>query len=282
MMIKSIASQSIKTWLQIAVTRLTEATIPSARLDAELILAHALGKDRTYLHAHSDDQLASDVREIIDAQLTLRLDHLPIAYITGHKEFYGRRFSVTADTLIPRPESEAIIDSLKDLMQNFVVPKDKVLQLVDVGTGSGCLGITAKLELPHLEVTLSDISGPALAVAQANATRLRADVTILESDLLNSYRKPADVIIANLPYVDLSWKRSPETVHEPSIALFAGDGGQALINQLIDQSIDILATPGLLILEADPSQHESIIAYASHKGFLLRARRDYSVAMQLS
>ncbi len=274
---------AINVWLKAAADALKSVGIASSRLDAELILAHSLLQDRTYLHAHSDDELKPDVQEIADTQLALRLTRVPIAYIIGQKEFYGRDFTVTPATLVPRPESEAIIDTLKNLVsKNSDLPDGSRLRLIDVGTGSGCLGITAKLELSKLDVTLSDISGSALAVAQANATRLQADVTILESNLLQGYRKQADIIIANLPYVDASWDRSPDTIHEPQVALFAGDGGQALINQLINQAVNILSASGLLLLEADPVQHESIAVYAHHKGFELVAKHDYCLALKLT
>ncbi len=274
---------TINQWLHEASVALRKIGISSARLDAEIILAHTLHKDRTYLHAHSDDELKPELQKIADTQLALRLTRVPIAYIIGQKEFYGRDFTVTPATLVPRPESEAIIDTLKNLVsKNSDLPDGSRLRLIDVGTGSGCLGITAKLELSKLDVTLSDISGPALAVAQANATRLQADVTILESNLLQGYRKQADIIIANLPYVDASWDRSPDTIHEPQVALFAGDGGQALIKQLIDQAVNALNASGLLLLEADPIQHESIAIYANHKGFEIVAEHDYCLALKLS
>ncbi|MBC7868931.1 peptide chain release factor N(5)-glutamine methyltransferase [Candidatus Saccharibacteria bacterium] len=273
----------INSWLQSASSQLKAANIASAHLDAELILAHTLRKNRTYLHAHSDDILEPRVQEIADARLALRLDHVPIAYIVGYKEFYGRRFSVTTDTLIPRPESESIIDSLKELVPDNLLPFNGTrLRLVDVGTGSGCLGITAKLELPELEVTLMDISLPALTVATTNAKRLHANVTIRKSDLLQNYPLPADVIVANLPYVDPLWERSPDTNHEPTLALFADDGGKALINKLIDQSVAILNPQGLLLLEADPQQHAPIIAFAGQKGFQLVRKQEYCIALKLS
>ena len=271
----------INEWLEEATRQLAKASINSARLDAELILAHALQKDRTYLHAHSDDLLELTVQQKADAQLTRRLKYTPIAYIVGFKEFYGRRFSVTTNTLIPRPESEAIIDNLKELIDSSLMPAvGKRLRLIDVGTGSGCLGITAKLEFPELKVTLTDISPPALEVARTNAQRLHADVALLESDLLQSYHLQADIIIANLPYVDSAWEVSPDTIHEPSIALFADDGGLTLIRKLIDQAVSVLTPQGLLLLEADPRQHRLIIARASHQGFRLISKRDYCLALK--
>jgi release factor glutamine methyltransferase len=253
-------------------------------LDAEIILAHTLRKSRTYLHAHPDDTLEPRVQEVADARLALRLDHVPVAYIVGHKEFYGRRFLVTTATLIPRPESEAIIDILKDLMpRNLTLLDDVKIRLVDVGTGSGCLGITAKLEFPELDVTLLDISTHALTVATKNAKQLGAKVLVLKSDLLQNYPLQTEIIIANLPYVDQSWEdRSLDTIHEPSLALFADDGGKALINKLLDQSVDVLLPQGLLLLEADPTQHQQIIAYAKQHGFRLISTQDYCIALRRS
>jgi len=278
---KSIDTQALQIWLITATQQLKAVGIASARLDAELILAHCLRKDRTYLHAHSGDILELAVQQLADVQLTRRLKYTPIAYIVGFKEFYGRCFSVTTDTLIPRPESEAIIDSLKELIASSLMPAvGKRLRLIDVGTGSGCLGITAKLEFPELKVTLADISPLALVVASDNAQRLHADVALLESDLLQSYHLQADIIIANLPYVDSAWEVSPDTIHEPSLALFADDGGLTLIHKLIDQAVSVLTPQGLLLLEADPRQHQLIIARASKQGFLLISKRDYCLALK--
>jgi release factor glutamine methyltransferase len=275
---------AINDWLVAASTQLNAIGIPSARLDAEIILAHTLRKSRTYLHAHPDDTLEPRVQEVADARLALRLDHVPVAYIVGHKEFYGRRFLVTTATLIPRPESEAIIDILKDLMpRNLTLLDDVKIRLVDVGTGSGCLGITAKLEFPELDVTLLDISTHALTVATKNAKQLGAKVLVLKSDLLQNYPLQTEIIIANLPYVDQSWEdRSLDTIHEPSLALFADDGGKALINKLLDQSVDVLLPQGLLLLEADPTQHQQIIAYAKQHGFRLISTQDYCIALRRS
>lgn len=271
----------MKTWLDSARQQLNAIGISSARLDAELILAHTLRKGRTYLHAHSDDVLEPRLQEIADARLALRLDRVPIAYIVGHKEFYGRRFLVTTATLIPRPESETIIDLLKSLVPtNRALFDNQKVRLIDVGTGSGCLGITAKLELPELEVTLLDISTHALNVATLNAERLRADVTIIKSDLLQNYPLTPNLIIANLPYVDPMWDRSPETAYEPDIALFADNDGKALIDKLLDQASELLDPTGLLFLEADPRQHQSVMAYANQKGFRLVTEQGYCIVLK--
>lgn len=249
------------------------AGIPTALLDAEIILAHTLRKSRTYLHAHGDEVIEPRRLEIANARLDLRKDRVPVAYIIGHKEFYGRTFKVTPSVLIPRPESEAIIDMLKNHWG------EKPGKLIDVGTGSGCLGITAKLELPF-DVTLSDINRHALTVAEENATALHADVALVQSNLLEQVTGVFDVILANLPYVDTTWERSPETNHEPAEALLADDNGLALIKRLIDQTDLRLKRGGLLLLEADPEQHEAIAAYAQKSHLLHAQTQGYCVMLQ--
>ena len=269
---------AISAWLDWATSRLQTADIRTARLDAELILTHTLRKNRTYVHAHNDDLLDERQHEIANARLQLRVERVPVAYIIGHKEFYGRQFNVTSATLIPRPESETLIELL-----NAVLAQQSLLgqtrRFVDVGTGSGCLGITAKLEHPELDVTLLDDSRHALQVAERNAQQLEADVTVLRSDLLTGYPYTADIIVANLPYVDPEWERSPETDHEPAHALFAQQNGLALIYKLIDQTKDGLTAGGSLILEADPEQHPAIISYAQSYGFTLQTAEDYGILL---
>jgi release factor glutamine methyltransferase len=272
---------AIKDWLRHAASQLTEVGISSAKLDAEIILAHTLRQSRTFIHAHDDELLSPRQQEIADARLQLRLDRTPIAYIVGHKEFYGRLFRVNPSTLIPRPESETIITLLKELTSQTAMPLDKTpVRLVDVGTGTGCLGITAKLEIPELEVSLVDISRHALNMAEINAKQLHADVAIIRSDLLLSYPMTADYIIANLPYVDTEWERSPETNYEPALALFADDAGLALIKKLIAETPLHLKTGGYLFLEADPRQHAAIITAAKAHGLSLVKIRDFIVLLQ--
>lgn len=276
----SPSTPTVNDWLTEATHRLVFATIPSARLDAELLLAHTLRKPRTWLHGHGDEPLTARQLEIAQARLDLRLDRVPIAYIIGHKEFYGRTFKVTTATLIPRPESEAVIELLnKTLPQTTSLLPDRPARLLDVGTGSGILGITAKLEHPELDVTLIDNSRYALTVAEDNAEALKADVDLLHSDLLERYPLTADYILANLPYVDPKWKRSPETDHEPPEALFAANGGLALIFELLMQTKDKLASGGTLILEADPTQHAAISKEAAQYGLVRAAVQDYALAL---
>ena len=268
----------ISEWLKIATKSLKTANIPSARLDAELILANTLRKNRTYLHAHLDEEIDPRRFDIANARLDLRLDRVPIAYILGYKEFYGRRFTVSPSVLIPRPESEDLISLFLELTASEIAEK----VLIDVGTGSGCLGITAKLERNNLSVILSDISKPALNIAEKNANALNADVHIQQQSLLNGQLRPVDYIFANLPYVDKNWDVSPELQYEPDIALFAEDEGLKLILQLISQAPRYLTSEGLLFIEADPQQHNRIIDEAVKNGFVKERALDYILVLRFT
>lgn len=270
-----LRTPAISCWLQDATKQLTELGIASAKLDAEIILAHTLQHSRTYLHAHGDELLTTRQAEIADARLHLRAERTPVAYIIGHKEFYGHLFKVTPSTLIPRPESEVIIELLLEADRQTSLPLQARRRLVDVGTGSGCLGISAKLALPDLNVTLIDVSRYALKVAEENARELKADVQCLQSNLLAQYPFTAHYIIANLPYVDPTWERSPETNYEPELALFAEQNGLALINRLLEQTPDHLAHGGHLFIEADPRQHPAIIQTAKRQGLTLATQQDF-------
>lgn len=203
---------------------------------------------------------------------------LPEAYKRGFQDFYGRDFFVSPDVLIPRPETEAAIDEVlllagKPYLSGMKVTERKLPKnpvIFDVGTGSGCIAITLKLEIPEAEVVAIDISEKALTVAQKNAEKLQANVEFLKSDLLSNYQgKTPDVIVANLPYVDKDWEwLDKEALSvEPELALFANNRGLELIFRLIDQIEAIKTNKKMwIILEADPCQHAAIIEYARSKG----------------
>lgn len=264
---------TIAEWLKSVSDEFADNMIPSARLDAEIILAHTINRPRTWLHAHGDEELDPRRRDIADARAELRLERVPVAYIIGHRYFYGRRFVVSPDVLVPRPESEQLIELLKKHLPA------SARTLVDVGTGSGCLGITAKLEIPRLSVTLTDVSDNALKIARKNADALGADIRTLKSNLLDAYPLRADVLVANLPYVDTKWShQSPELVNEPALALYAKHDGLELIFELLDTASSHLNRGALIILEADPRQHADIIAHARECGFEKLQAQDYALA----
>ncbi|MDO8335624.1 MAG: peptide chain release factor N(5)-glutamine methyltransferase [Candidatus Saccharibacteria bacterium] len=255
---------NIDTWLTKAVKDLSKAGIDSAQLDAHLLLAATLYQSREYILSHGEQELSDTELAQADKWLKRRLNREPIAYILGHKEFYGRDFIVSPSVLIPRPESEAIIEILKEL---------KPETIIDIGTGSGCLAISAKLELPNCSVIATDISEDALQIARQNASSLNIEVTFAVSDLLSGIKNITSdepvTIVANLPYVDESWDVSPETKFEPSMALFADNDGLHLIKKLVLQASKKMRDGDHLVLEADKRQHGQLSQYAEEHGFTL-------------
>ena len=260
----------IKDWLQQG----SKAAKTVSPLDKELILCYnGLGIDRLQLILRADEELLPAVQARIDADLARRAAGEPLAYILGWREFYGRKFSITPDVLIPRPETESLVDCVLES-----VPPGAVTHILEIGTGSGVIAITLKLERPTIEVTATDISPQALQLARRNAQELGATVQFLESDLLASHKLPSTppaVIVANLPYVDRDWSwTSPELSYEPEAALYAADGGLAVIKRLIQQAAQKYPRAPL-ILESDPSQQAAIVAFGREHGYLGVPRGDY-------
>ena len=220
-------------------------------------------------------------------------------------DFYGRDFLITKDVLIPRPESEMLIDEVLTLAGKSYLPGVKAseavlspdnLKIADIGTGSGCLAVTLKLELPEANVTAVDVSREALSIAKANACRLQAPITFIISHLFDFVNKksrngssdlasttvkesPFNLIVANLPYVDESWDwlDREALAKEPRLALYAKDHGLVLIKELIRQA-ESLQIPRL-ILEADPCQHELIIDFATKYGYSLLETRGFCLVL---
>ena len=200
-------------------------------------------------------------------------------------DFYGREFVINEDVLIPRPETEMMVDMVLSLVgksylpgvkpSKAVLPND--MTILDVGTGSGCIAITLKLELPKANVIATDVSKKALTVARKNAKRLEAEIEFRQADLLDGIEMRPDLVVANLPYVDEKWDWIDKKVlsKEPSLALYAEDGGLALVFKLIDQVVERGVRH--LILEADPCQHERIKEYANKKGLALCETRGFAL-----
>ena len=199
--------------------------------------------------------------------------------------FYGREFIVTPEVLIPRPETEMMIDAVLNLAgQSYLpgvtpgpakMPKDA--KVLEVGTGSGCVAVTLKLEIPALEMTATDISRPALEVAKRNSRKFGLEkdkIRFLESDLMEKVEGEFEVVVANLPYVDENWEwlDKKALAREPALALYAGDGGLKLIKRLIRE---VSGRTKFLILEADPCQHEKIIQDAANRGFKMTRKRGF-------
>lgn len=230
------------------------ASIQSARLDALVIISDVLGRDKSWVLAHPDFKVPKEAHQKIARNILARAKRIPLAYIRGKQEFYGRDFAVSPSVLVPRPETEQLVDIIKAISPT---------RFLDIGTGSGAIAVTIAKELPTTQVCASDISDEALKVVKQNAKALDARITFTKSNLLENISGVFDMIAANLPYVGTSWQRSPETSFEPDIALFADDNGLALIRKLILQAPKKLNSHGHLLLEADPRQHKAIIETAT-------------------
>jgi release factor glutamine methyltransferase len=261
--------------------RLTGAGCESPRLDAQLLLAHVLGTDRTWLFAHHDYPLAADQAEAFTELVARRIHREPVAYLIGRKEFYGLDFAVDERVLIPRPETEMLVDFL---LAHVQADKDRTFVIADVGTGSGAIAVTTAAHTANTRVYGLDISPDALAVAKENGRRLapKAQLHFLHSDLLTALPEPADVIVANLPYVaDGEYTElAPEIrQYEPQLALTAGDKGLDVIERLLGQVRHHLKPNGLVLLEIGYAQGESVKQLAEAmrpRPQFVGLRRDYS------
>lgn len=246
---------TIKQWLDASNQKLSNAGIQSYDLDSLLLLEHVLTTNRASILAHLDDELTNEHLKELNSLLLRRLNREPIAYILGSKEFYGREFYVDEQVLIPRPESENFIELIK---------KHNLTEgtLIDVGCGSGILGITAKLEAPKLKVTLSDISNEALGVAEKNAKNLSADVNFKNQSLFSKYY---DVILANLPYVPNNMQLEKELSFEPKTALFSKDDGLEIYRDFCKKVA--IFRPKYILSESLEIQHQELSQVMDNAGY---------------
>lgn len=265
---------TVEQWLPVATRRLKDAGIGSARLDSLILLEDATRHNRAWLLAHPEYGLENEIVHSLDNRLTRREQHIPLAYIRGHSEFYGRDFILNEHVLVPRPESEDIIGSL------CALPLRDGATIIDVGTGSGCLAVTAALELPAAHVVATDIDARCLDVGRRNAEAHHVEdrVHFIQANLLQPQsegRQPlatADVILANLPYVPDGYPINQAAGHEPQLALFAGTDGLDAFRSLFAQiAAAYVSVPYLtLICESLMEQHDALISLAAEHGYMLQ------------
>jgi release factor glutamine methyltransferase len=255
------AGPGVREALDSALIALNAAGVDSPRLDAEVLLGHALGVDRTTLWLDPDREVTGDAaRWFRDAIRRRTVERVPVAYLVGHKGFRHLDLQVDQRVLVPRPETEHLVEALLDLPAGARVH--------DVGTGSGAIALALKHERPDLRVSASDVSPDALAVARANAQRLGLDVAFSQGDLLDGVDPHVDVVVSNPPYVEDGQRAAmaPEVVrHEPKLALFAGADGLRTIRPLVTQAAATDAT--LLALEVGAGQAPPVRALVAAAGF---------------
>jgi release factor glutamine methyltransferase len=270
--------------LNSAIQRLTAAQVPSVRMNAELLLMFTLGCDRAYLYGHPERELTADEQSRYDEGLGLRAKGIPAQYITGHQEFWGMDLIVSPAVLIPRPETEHVIEAVLQLLsgkksltsetpvspqtiwnlERRASPPGHPCRIVDVGTGSGCIALALAKELPGAEIHASDISPEALEIAEANAARhqMTGRIQFHDTDLLKGLPHGYfDFVVSNPPYVGES---EEDTVQlevkkfEPRGAVFAGPTGLEVIERLIPQARDALKPGGWLVMEISGSIAERV------------------------
>jgi release factor glutamine methyltransferase len=230
---------------------LRKAGVPEARREAGLLLAHAIARDRTFLITHAEDPLRSEELETFRYSIERRAQGEPVQYITGHQEFFGLDFEVSRDVLIPRPETEILVEIALELIGNDATPF-----ICDVGTGSGCIAIALLHERSKAAAVAVDISEAALRVAGRNAARhgVTERITFVASDVFAALEKKScfDLVVSNPPYVaykDLSGLQREVREHEPRVALTPGDDGLSLIRRLLVDAGAFLIDGGHLVIE---------------------------------
>lgn len=243
----------------------------TAHRDAEVLLLHVVRLTHADLLTHPERELTERELNHFHAAIARRAQHEPVQHILGRQEFYGRDFIVNRLVLIPRPETEHLVEAAL-----LIRPQPR--RILDIGTGSGILAVTLALELPEATVTATDISMPALAVAKKNAQQLGAETSIrfLTSDLFTALAgERFDCIVSNPPYVSAGEVLEPQVrEYEPAMALYAGEDGMAIYRRLIPQAKDHLEPGGHLLLEIGHSQGNAVHELLERSGFQTIGFRD--------
>jgi release factor glutamine methyltransferase len=253
--------------------------------EARLLLRHVLGASTAWLEAHRDDALSRDALEAFAVLVERRACGEPIAYVLGFREFYGREFSVTPATLIPRPETELLVEVALG-KAGAAGTAGGVRQVLDLGTGSGCVAITLALELPEALVAAADISPEALAIAHANATLLNADVSFVESDWFERFADQRfDVVVGNPPYVAAGdpHLEQGDLRFEPPGALHCGADGLDAIRRIVAAAPRHLVPGGWLLLEHGYDQAAALAELLAAAGFAdIEQHRDLAGIVRVS
>jgi release factor glutamine methyltransferase len=264
--------------LRRAAERLRQAGVDSPELDAGLLLAHLLGVSRAYLLAHPERPLAPGEEQAYAALLQRRANREPLPYLTGHREFYGLDLLVNPHMLIPRPETELLVE-----LALTITPPASPLLIADVGTGSGAIAIALAVHLPQALVYASDVSGAALALAAENARRhgVAERIRFLSGDLCSALPEPVHLLVSNPPYLgDADLAEAPPEVarFEPRPALYGGADGLAVIRRLLAGAGPFMLPGGALLLEIGAAQGAAARALArqSFPAALVEVRPDYA------
>ena len=271
--------QTIEQSLRTAEAKLKRAGIGSARLDVLILLEEATGRDRAHLLANPEIKLNARSRKIFNNLVSRRAKRVPIAYLVGEKEFYWLKFKVTPQVLIPRPETEAVVETALSLITKL---NKKPTALLDIGTGCGAIAIAIAKQRPHWRVAASDVSATALRVARLNAELRGVEMDFYHSDLFGAIQGQFNIITANLPYVRAGAELSPEGKREPAMALYGGTDGLDIYRRFLATAPKHLTAGGHLVIEAEPRQHPELIKIAHQQGLDFTKTIDFALSFSLN
>ena len=274
---------TVNEWLTQATSYLEAADVQTARLDAIILLEDCVLQSRAWIFAHPESKLSSNQVAALKKLLKRRSVHEPLSYVRGKCEFYGREFVLSPAVLQPRPESETFIQLLKELGSSgcFGSNTEHVVRIADVGAGSGALGITAALELPHCQVDLLEIDPKAVEVAKTNVDKFTLNINVTVGDLLANTKRYFDVFLCNLPYVPDGYKINKAASYEPRLAIFGGPDGLDIYRRLFDQVQNRTSKPLYILTESFSSQHEVLHEIAIHAGYRLLKTDDFIQVFRL-
>jgi release factor glutamine methyltransferase len=309
-------------FMQQATSQLDQAGIATGRLDVLVLIEDRLGVDRAQLLGHPELELSLADKNVLNKQIGRRAKQVPLAYVRGKTEFYGREFIITPAVLEPRPETETMIDLFKQVLQaaeltRFPVStvgnldknetstrlrhkllldrsdKDKsgqsyprkyvrnqLIRVADVGSGSGAIGTTAKLEIPEISIDLLEIDDKAIEISKMNVDKHTAEISVLKSNLLAHSPQDYDILLCNLPYVPDSFHINTAANHEPKLAIFGGPDGLDIYRKLFDQIKIVAKKPLYIITENLPFQHTEAERIAIAAGYRLVLTDDFIQAFQ--
>lgn len=247
----------------------------SARLDAEVLLCHVLGSDRSRLYAYPEVTLQSGQQSAFEKLIDQRQTGYPVAYLTGKKEFWSIELTVNQDTLIPRPDTECLLESVLDR-----IPLNQPGRIADLGSGSGAIAIAIASERPHCRIVATDINESTLAIARENAERLQLNqIDFIQSNWFTNVEGRFDVIVSNPPYISENDPHllSGDIKHEPVSALIAGPDGLDAIRVICQQAKNFMNLQGWLLLEHGYDQADSVHKLLQENGFTgIFTRSDYA------
>ena len=276
----NIAGNTVGEYLKSATDTLNKHSVPTARLDALILMEFILGIDRAKILSNPDQTITRQQINLFNQAISKRSKHMPIAYITHRTEFYGRTFYVDSNVLQPRPETETMIDLFKSLVDGESKYRKRLLlanglHVADIGTGSGAIGITARLEVENIRIDLMDIDLKALKVAKTNVVLHTIHAKTILADLLPNNDNSYDILLCNLPYIPDNFHINLAAGHEPPIAIFGGKDGLDVYRKLFKLVSNIQHKPLYIFTEALPSSHLKLKALAAMHDYVLMTTEDF-------